>query len=160
MLPTRNPEAPSDAPSKRPAQERRSRSKPSPHRRDQQHVAFLQFAFVNRSPQSNGYRPRRRVPEAIDIDDDFFQRHSQPVGRRGDNPAIRLMRDEAIHILPRELIALQDPLRHLRHLLHRILEDVFPILMDVMHLLIDGLMARWILAPSPWHKKVLPAHAL
>ena len=70
------------------------------------------------------------------------------------------MRDEAIDILARQLVLLQNAVRHLRHLLHRILEDVLSILMNTMHFLVNRLVRRRVQTSPSRHEQVLPAHAL
>ena len=48
---------------------------------------------------------------------------------------------------------------HLRHFLHRILKDLLPILMNIMHFLVDGFMGRRVQAAAAGHVKIISAVA-
>ena len=67
--------------------------------------------------------------------------HPEAIGGRGNDALVGLVRNEAAKIRAGHAIALQQLARGLRHLAHGKLVDRLSILVDVVHLLVDGLVA-------------------
>ena len=97
------------------------------------------FSFPSLEGRLHGQRKGAGggVAVAVDVDDDLLHRHLQAIGGGGDDALVGLMGDEAIHVSAGEIVALQHALGHLRHFLHRILEYLLSILMNIMHLIVD-----------------------
>jgi hypothetical protein len=121
-----------------PLQERCTTGKACSDRREQNGIALLQFSFGNGRHHRQGNGSCRSVSVAIDVDDDFLERHLQALGGRHDDSAIRLVGDEAIDIGSGLAILLENAFGHLRHFLDGVLEDLRSILMDDVHVLLNG----------------------
>src|SRR5712692_8143186 len=128
--------------SKSPAQQYRTHREAGAHRREQHELAFPEPARADRVVQRERDGRGRRVAEPLDVDDDLTRVDAELLGRRLDDPAVGLMRDEEIDVAGRPAVALQDPPRDLLGLPHRELEDGLPVLFHVMQALIDRVVRR------------------
>ena len=81
---------------------------PGADRREQHEVALLQTARRDRVVQRERNRRGGRVAEPLDVDDDLARIDAELLGRRLDDAAVRLVRDEQIEVGRRQAVALQD----------------------------------------------------
>src|SRR5581483_5430142 len=95
-----------------PTKQRGSRGEACAYSRDQQKISLLQLAFLNSSLHGDRDCPSRRISVAVYIDDHLFHRHSKSIRRRSNDAFVRLMRNEAVDVLPSEFVFLQHALRH------------------------------------------------
>src|SRR5208282_3777170 len=70
------------------------------------------------------------------------------------------MRDEGINLAALNVVAFENLFAEQRHLPHRELEDRSSILVNEMHLLVDGIVTGWIQASAAWHVQRLATRSV
>src|SRR5581483_1478127 len=121
--------------------------------RQQHQVAFLQLAFVAGSVHRQRDGSGGGVAVAVDVDDHAFGTKAEAVGGRSDNASVGLMWDEGGNVGAFEAVSLKKLFADLGLLANCNFEDRLPVLVDVVHLLIDGLVRRRIQAAPSGHVK-------
>ena len=84
--------------------------------------AVFQLAFLIQLVQSNRNRGHRRIPVFLNIYKNLFPWELQPIARGINDPYIRLMRNQIIHIFPRQSGPIQCFDGRLPHPLYGVLE--------------------------------------
>ena len=142
-----------------PLQKRGATGESGSDRREQEGVTLFQLPFTDGCHHREWNGARRGISVAIDVDDDLIKWHLQALSGRHDDSAIRLVRDEAIDISASLAILSEDTLGHLRHLLDGVFEYLLSVLMDDVHILLDGLGRGRIQRTATRHVEVFAAHA-
>ncbi len=81
-----------------PPQQHRTNGEPRADRREQHEVAPLQFSIGHGIGERQRNSRPGRVAEALEIDDHLGLGQPEPLGRRVDDAAVRLVRDEQIQL--------------------------------------------------------------
>src|ERR1035437_8835357 len=98
-----------------PSDERGTPGEASAEGRDEDEVTALQAAIARVFVERDRNRGRARVAITPDVVHAAFGRNLQPLGRRGENPLVRLVREEPAHVLGGEAALREDFLADLDH---------------------------------------------
>ena len=112
---------------KSPAQQHRPDREAGADRREQHEVPFFESAGAHRIVQGERNRRRRRVAEAVDVDDYLHRIDAEPFRGRKNDAAIGLVRDEQVEIARSDAITLEDAAGDFLGLPYREFEHRLPI---------------------------------
>ena len=99
-------------------------------------VAFVET--ISEVPQGQRNRCAGRIAEFFDVDQDLFIRKTHALPGRCDNAQVGLMGNEIGDVVGRQLVALHDLYRYVGHVAYGIFEDGFTVLIDEVHVFVDG----------------------
>src|SRR5262249_49655061 len=143
--------SPQSRASEPPAQQYGADREPGADRGEQDEVALLQPAGTDRVVEREWNRRGGRVAEPLDVDDHLVRVDAELFGRRHDDPAVGLVRDEQIDVVRSEPVPVEQAAPDLLGLAHRELEHRLPVLLHVVQALVDGLVGRGPAAATGGH---------
>src|SRR5947208_5157959 len=143
-----------------PAHQRGAPREATAEGRDQDQVALLDAPARQRLLHRDVHGGGARVAVAVHVDEDALHRQADALGRRLDDPEIRLVRDEERHVVGREAVAGENALGALGEHAHRDLEHLGALHLRVVHPLVDRLVRGGVARAAPRHVEEVPVLAV